>query len=100
MQQNMIQFGILVLLVFLSAFFSSAETAMSCVSRVRIKTLVEENNKKAVAVQSILERDKGTVRCIPVNEEWFGMTYSEELSLVKERLSELREEGVYVRETW
>ena len=52
------------------------------------------------AVQSILERDKGTVRCIPVDEEWFGMTYSEELSLVKERLNELREEGVYVRETW
>jgi NDP-sugar pyrophosphorylase family protein len=52
------------------------------------------------AVQSILERDKGTVKCIPVEEKWFGMTYLEELNIVKERLSELREEGVYVREKW
>lgn len=52
------------------------------------------------AVQSILERDKGTVKCIPVGEKWFGMTYLEELNIVKERLSELREEGVYVREKW
>ena len=52
------------------------------------------------AVQSILERESGTVRCIPVEEKWFGMTYVEELSIVKEKLSELREEGVYVRERW
>lgn len=55
MQQNIIQLIILILLVILSAFFSSAETAMSCVSRVRIKALAEENNKRAMAVQRILE---------------------------------------------
>ncbi|WP_155994779.1 HlyC/CorC family transporter [Butyrivibrio sp. WCE2006] len=55
MQQNIIQMIILILLVFLSAFFSSAETAMSCVSRVRIKTLVDENNRQALRVQKILD---------------------------------------------
>ncbi|WP_408070584.1 HlyC/CorC family transporter [Butyrivibrio sp. JL13D10] len=55
MQQNIIQTIILILLVFLSAFFSSAETAMSCVSRVRIKALVGENNKRAIRVQKILD---------------------------------------------
>ena len=52
------------------------------------------------AVQSILEREKGTVKCIPTDEQWFGMTYVEELDMVKNRLKELREEGVYVRDKW
>ena len=55
MGQNITQIVILVILVLLSGFFSSAETAMSCVSRVRIKTLVEEKNKRAIAVQKILD---------------------------------------------
>ncbi len=52
------------------------------------------------AVQSILTRNKGTVKCIPTNEKWFGMTYIEELEDVKNRLKQLREEGVYVSEKW
>ena len=52
------------------------------------------------AVQSILERDKGNVSCIPTSEQWFGMTYLEELDMVKEKLKQLREEGIYVDEKW
>ncbi|MCR5212923.1 MAG: nucleotidyltransferase [Eubacterium sp.] len=52
------------------------------------------------AVQSILTRDKGNVKCISTDEEWFGMTYVEELDMVKDKLAELREEGVYVSEKW
>lgn len=43
-------------LVFLSAFFSSAETAFSTVNRVRLRTLAEENNKGAVRVLGILDQ--------------------------------------------
>ena len=53
---GVIQIVTLVVLVFLSAFFSSAETAFSTVNRVRIRTLAEENHKKAVRVLSILDR--------------------------------------------
>ncbi len=52
------------------------------------------------AVQSILERDKGNVLCIPTDETWFGMTYMEELDMVKSRLKELGENGVYVESKW
>ncbi len=52
---GVIQIVTLVILVFLSGFFSSAETAYSTVSRVRIRTLVQENNKKAATVQKILD---------------------------------------------
>ena len=52
------------------------------------------------AVQDMLDRGIGRVRCILTDETWFGMTYVEELEQVKQRLKELREEGVYVEEKW
>ena len=53
---GVIQLISLAVLVFLSAFFSSAETAFSTVNRVRLRTLAEEGNKKAVRALSILEQ--------------------------------------------
>lgn len=53
---GVIQLISLAVLVFLSAFFSSAETAFSTVNRVRIRTLAEEGNKRAVRSLAILEQ--------------------------------------------
>ncbi len=47
------------------------------------------------AVQDILERGAGTVKCIPTDETWFGMTYIEDLDKVKDMLKDLTEKGVY-----
>lgn len=52
---DVIQLIILVILVALSAFFSSAETAFSTVNRVRMRALEEEGNKKAKRVNAILD---------------------------------------------
>ena len=52
------------------------------------------------AIQDILTRKSGSVTCIPTDEQWFGMTYIEELDMVKDRLKTLREEGVYVDSKW
>lgn len=52
---GVIQVVILFILLLLSAFFSSAETALSTVNRVKIRTLIEEGNKRAAIVESILE---------------------------------------------
>ncbi len=52
---GVIQLVTLLSLVFLSGFFSSAETAFSTVNRVRIRTLVQEGNKRAARVQTILD---------------------------------------------
>ncbi len=52
---GVIQLGCLFVLIFLSAFFSSAETALTCANRVRMRSLAEDGNKKALRVQSILE---------------------------------------------
>ena len=52
---GVIQSIIIIILLALSAFFSSAETAFSTVNRVRIRTLVEEGNKRAGTVTKILD---------------------------------------------
>lgn len=52
---GVIQLVFLFVLIILSAFFSSAETALSTVNRVRIRTLEEEGNKKAARVNKVLE---------------------------------------------
>ena len=53
---GVIQIITLLVLVFLSAFFSSAETAFSTVNRVRLRTLAQENNKGAARVLAILDQ--------------------------------------------
>ncbi len=52
---GVIQLVSLIILIILSGFFSSAETALSTVNRVRMRTLEEEGNKRAVRVNRILE---------------------------------------------
>lgn len=49
------QLVILVVLVILSAFFSSAETAFSTSNRIKMRTLAEEGNKNAALVLKILD---------------------------------------------
>ena len=50
---DIIQLAVLVLFLLLSAFFSSAETALTTANRVRMRTLAEEGNKRAVRVLAI-----------------------------------------------
>lgn len=52
---GVIQVVILFILLLLSGFFSSAETALSTVNRVRIRSLIEEGNKRAATVEAVLE---------------------------------------------
>ena len=51
-----IQIAVLILLVILSAFFSSCETAFSSANPLRVRTLSEEGNKRADLVLRILDR--------------------------------------------
>ena len=44
-----------ILLIALSALFSMSETAFMSVNKIRVRTLAEENNKKAKIVDSLLE---------------------------------------------
>ena len=49
------QFIILIILLMLSAFFSSSETALMTVNKIRLRSLAEEGNKRAAMVLDITE---------------------------------------------
>lgn len=53
-----IQVLILIALVGLSAFFSSAETALVTVNKIRIRNLIEEGDRRAVTLSKVIE-DQG-----------------------------------------
>ncbi|MBQ7934495.1 MAG: HlyC/CorC family transporter [Lachnospiraceae bacterium] len=53
--EGVIQLIVLIILVLLSGFFSSAETALSTVNRVRLRSLEEEGNKGAKTANKILD---------------------------------------------
>ncbi len=50
-----IQLLILAILIILSAFFSSAETSLTTVNRIRIMNLAEEGNKRAATVLKVVD---------------------------------------------
>lgn len=52
---SVLQLVVLFVLLALSAFFSSAETALTTVNRVRVRTLIEEGNKRAMVLQKVLD---------------------------------------------
>ena len=51
----MVKWIILIVLILLSAFFSSAETALTTVNSIKIRTLAQEGNRRAKRVQKIEE---------------------------------------------
>lgn len=50
-----IRLVLVILLLSLSAFFSSAETALTTVSKMRIRTLAEAGDKKAITLMKVIE---------------------------------------------
>lgn len=49
------QIIIIIILLLLSAFFSSAETAFTMVNKIKIRSLIEEGNKRAITVGKVID---------------------------------------------
>ena len=47
--------GVIIVLILLSAFFSSAETALTTVNKIKIMTLAEEGNKRASTLLKVID---------------------------------------------
>lgn len=52
---GVIQLVILIILILLSGFFSSAETALSTANRVKLRALEEEGNRRAATANKVLD---------------------------------------------
>lgn len=73
---DFIQLLILILLIGLSAFFSSAETAFTTVNKIRIRNLAETGNRKAVTLMKVLENQGKMLSAILVGNNVVNLTAS------------------------
>ena len=67
------------------------------------ETAVPQNPLKAeylipVYVGELLKKGETSVKVLPTNDTWYGMTYKEDVELVRERFAEMLERGVYKEE--
>lgn len=76
MQTTVIQAVILLILLILSGYFSSAETALTTVNKVRIKSLADEGNKKAKAVLKISDRYQKMLSTVLIGNNIVNLTAS------------------------
>ncbi len=84
---GVIQLIILVVLIILSAFFSSAETALSTVNRVRMRALEEEGNKKAAKVNKILDQYNKMISSILIGNNVVNLSASSLATTLALRIS-------------
>lgn len=72
-----IQLIVLLLLIVLSAFFSSAETALTTVSKIRIRSLVEEDeDKRAIVVNKILDNSPKMLSAVLIGNNIVNLSAS------------------------
>lgn len=73
---GVIQLVTILVLVGLSAFFSSAETAFTTVNRVRMKALADEGNSRASAVLTVLDHYSKMLSTILIGNNIVNLTAS------------------------
>lgn len=73
---GVIQLFSLLILVFLSAFFSSAETSLTTVNRVRLKALADEGNRGAKTALDVLEKYGKMLSAILIGNNIVNLTAS------------------------
>lgn len=67
---------------------------------------VDENNVDSgeflvpIAVDELLSVGKCAVKVLPTDSKWFGMTYAEDVEVVKASLREYVEKGIYAEKLW
>ena len=70
------QIVVLVVLLILSAVFSSAETSLTTVNKIRMRTLADENNKKAKRVIELIEDSQKMLSAILIGNNIVNISAS------------------------
>lgn len=73
---GVIQLLSVVVLIGLSAFFSSAETALTTANRVKIRSMTEEGNRRAVILQKVLDQNSKMISTILIGNNIVNITAS------------------------
>ena len=80
-------FALLVVLLVLSAFFSSSETALMAIDRYRLKHLSEQNNKGAILAQRLLENPDRLISLILLGNNFVNILITQLASLIGYKIS-------------
>lgn len=70
------QIIVLIVLLMLSAFFSSAETSLTTVNKLRIRSLVEEGNKRAKMISNLIENPSKMISAILIGNNIVNLSAS------------------------
>lgn len=80
------QLIVLVILLMLSAFFSSAETSLTTVSKFRIMALIEEGNKNAIIVDKIISNSSKMLSAILIGNNIVNISASSLATLLAQSM--------------
>ncbi len=64
------------------------------------ETILNNEILLPLCLEKNLDNNKIIINCKPVNSEWIGMTYKEDLPLVNKKIANLKEEGSYPKHLW
>lgn len=73
---GVIQLVCVAVLVALSAFFSSAETALTTVNRVKVRSLAEEGDRRALVLQKVLDKNSKMISAILIGNNIVNISAS------------------------
>lgn len=73
---SILQFVILAILLLLSAFFSSAETALTTVNKIKMKNMADEGNKRAALVLQVTEDSSKMLSAILIGNNIVNLSAS------------------------
>lgn len=80
-------FSLLFLLLLLSAFFSSSETALMAIDRYRLKHLSEQQNRGAILAQRLLENPDRLISLILLGNNFVNILITQLASLIGYKIS-------------
>ncbi len=73
---DVIQLLVLVILLALSAFFSSSETALTTVNKIRVRTLAESGMERAVVLSKVIEQQSKMLSAILIGNNIVNLSAS------------------------
>lgn len=76
----------LAIMIFFSAFFSSAETALTTVNKIRVRALIDEGNKRALTLNKILENKSKMLSAILIGNNIVNISASALATLLAQEL--------------
>lgn len=82
-----LQLLVLMILLALSAFFSSSETALTCVNKIRIRSLAEEGDKNAQLVQRLTDNPSKMLSAILIGNNIVNLSASSLSTMLATKLA-------------